>query len=462
MTGKLSVCLALALALAAVPAFAGTVYVPILSENGSDDTSYVTRVWLTNQGQSAQAVEYLLLANDTDGTKRSGSSKKPSKVTVQPGGTSVLEIESGPGMLEITAVGAKPADLAISAEVRNTSQVGGKETHSVVPVLSSENVSGAGDTLVLQGLRRTSGVFTNLILVNLGHAETQCSVKAFRAGGQQIASTALLSLKALTQVQFPDALRLLGETQAKDVYSQIECDQPFFAYLTVYEVATGEVLALEPSARGDSGLAPPGKEEPPSVPGAILFTQKGTFHVPTPDNPSAIFNIPVPSDRTFSNVTVDLDIFVAGWYDKDPAGLHSLFWLHRGACCWPKWARNITGFANAFGPNASRVRVVSNMDLPQFAEKAKGERQVALHPGQSYHLRFEYDTKQRSSFLRITQGGSEVAHMTMPTTTSNLKADATEAWMIYFGHENQFFTQLGAERPTYGWRYENLRVEFLP
>ena len=456
MTGKPSVCLALALICVAAPAFGGTVYVPILSENGSDDTTYLTRVWLTNHGNGPQSVETLLLADNTNGTNRDG--KKSSKTSIPAGGTVVLEVESGPGLLEIIASGAKAGDLAISAEVRNPDQKGAQETHSVVPIISSENARAGGDILALQGLRRTGGVFTNLVVVNLGHSAAQCSVKVFRAGGDQIASTALLSLKALTQVQFPDALNSLGEKSARDVNSQVECDQPFFAYLTLYEQGSGEVLVLEPSASGDSSLAAPGEEEPPSVPGAILFTQKGTFHIPTPGNPTAIYNIPVPKDRTFSNVTVDLDVFIAGWYNKDPSGLHSLFWLHRGACCWPKWARNITGFANVFGPNRNVVKVISNMDMGQF-DKSRGEKGVSLQPGQTYHVRFEYNTSTGTSYLQLTQGGSEVAFITMPTTVNRLQADGTEAWMIYFGHE---FTTHGEERPSFGWRYENLRVEFLP
>jgi len=464
MTGKIAVCLALALALASLPSFAGTVYVPILSDNGVNGTDYVTRIWLTNRGNGPLTVETLFLANNTDGTKNRGDGGKAAdKTIVRAGTTVVLEVDSGPGLLEIVTPGDGAGALAISAEIRNSKQDSAKETHSIAPVLSSDNVGAAGDVLTLQGLRRTEGgVYTNLLLVNLAHSESQCTVKTFKTNGQQIAGTALLTLKPLTQVQFADALNVLGEAQIRDVHAQIQCDQPFFAYLTSYERTGGEVLVVGPSATGDSSLAAPGKDEPPSVPGAVLFTRNGVFHTPTPASPSAIFNIPVPGDRTFGNVVVDFDYFHAGYYAKDPSGLHSLVWLHRGACCWPEWAGNITVFANAHGPGKNQVKMVSNMNQPRFSDKAKGEAGLALQAGQTYHVHFEYDTNQRSSFMEITLGGSRVARLTMPTTVNRLVPDASQAWMIYFGHKDELNSGNGAERPSYGSRYQNLRVEFLP
>lgn len=464
MTGKIAVCLALALALASLPSFAGTVYVPILSDNGVNGTDYVTRIWLTNRGNGPLTVETLFLANNTDGTKdRGDDGKAADKTVVRAGTTVVLEVDQGPGLLEIVTPGDGAGALAISAEIRNSKQDSAKETHSIAPVLSSDNVGAAGDVLTLQGLRRTEGgVYTNLLLVNLAHSESQCTVKTFKTNGQQIAGTALLTLKPLTQVQFADALNVLGETQIRDVHAQIQCDQPFFAYLTSYERTGGEVLVVGPSAAGDSSLAAPGTDEPPSVPGAILFTRSGIFHTPTPANPSAIFNIPVPGDRTYSNVVVDFDFFHAGWFGADPAGLHSLVWLHRGACCWPEWAGNITVFANAHGPGKNQVKMISNMDLPRFADKSKGERGAALQPGQTYHAHFEYDTSKGVAFLEISQGGSQVVFITMPTTVNRLVPDPSQAWMIYFGHQNELNSGNGAERPSYGWKFQNLRVEFLP
>lgn len=463
MKRTLLVCLALALALGTLPASAGTVYVPVLAHNGVDDADYVTRVWITNEGNQPQTVESLLLPMDTDGTKgRDNAQKAVEKTTVRAGETVVLEVGSKAGLLELASDGQIADKLAINAEIRNTALDGGTETHAAVPVLHSRNLAEAGDNQTVQGLRRTTnGVFTNLLIANLGHAETQCTVKVFRADGKQIAGTALLTLKALSQVQFPDALNILGQAQIRDVNARVSCDQPFYSYLSLYERASGEVVFVRPSATADSTLARPGAEQP-SVPGAVLFTRNGVFHAPEKHEPSAIFNIPVPAGSSFKNVVVDFDFYHGGWFAKDPGGLHSLVWLHRGACCWPKWVANITTFANAFGPGKNAIKMISNMDQPKSANKSKGDAGFALQPGQTYHAHFEYDTQRGKAWLEISQNGQQVAYLDMPTTTNRLEPDASAAWMIYFGHEDVYGQGLGAERPSYGWKYQDLRVEFIP
>lgn len=450
------VCLALAFTLAAAPAFAGTVYVPILSDNGIDGTEYVTRIWLTNDGSGPQTVETVFLANGSDGTEgRDGAGKKPDKVLVRVGDTVVVEVDKGPGLLEITTGGDGAGDLSISAELRIPQQSGAKETHSVVPVITSANAAAAGDTLTLQGLRRTEGgVYTNLLLVNLGQSGAQCSVKALRANGQQIASTALLNLVPLSQFQFDDALNLLGEKQTKDVHMQVDCDQPFFAYLALYEAEGGEALAIQPSATGDSSLARPG-DDAPTVPGALVFTKHGTFHAPTPGNPTAIFNIPVPKNHTYSKVVVDVDIYNGGW-SSNSSGFHNLLWLHRGACCWPKWPGNVFGLVEARGPGLNRVAVKSNADLTGH-DVLNFFRVIALHEGSTYHLRYEYNGSSRSINMIFSQDGQVVGQGADRASANAVRTDNSGFFMIYFGHEPSAF-----DEPSFGWRYENLRVEFFP
>lgn len=463
MKRTLLVCLSVALTLGTLPTFAGTVYIPILSDNGVDDAEYMTRIWITNESGQAQTVETLLLPMNTDGTKGREDTQKATETTrVAAGRTVVLEVSNGSGMLELSSEGEIADLLAVNAEVRNTGHNGGDETHTTVPILSSRNLAAAGETQILQGLRRTDGgVFSNLLLANLGHEESQCTVQVFRSNGSQIAGTALLTLKALSQVQFPDALNLLGQVQIGDVNARLTCDQPFYSYLSLYERETGEVTFVRPSATVDSTLSRPG-DETPSVPGAVLFTRNGSFHTPTKHEPSAIFNIPVPPDSSFSNVVVDFDFFHGGWYAKDPSGLHSLLWLHRGACCWPKWAGNITSFANAFGPGKHQLKMINHMDVPKSVEKPRGLADFALQPGQTYHVHFEYDTQRGKAWMTLSQNGNELAYMDMPTTTNRLTPDNSAAWMIYFGHEDVFGTGFGAERPSYGWKYQDLRVEFIP
>lgn len=456
MTRALCVCLALVVSLAAAPLFAGTVYVPILSSNGVDGTKYITRISLTNEGNGPLTVETLFLGNYTDGTKgREDGGKAADKTTVRAGDTVILEVDSGSGILEITTVGDDSGALAISAELRRVGQNNAMENVSAVPVVTSENTAGSGQSLTLQGLRRTvDGVYTNLLLVNLGHDPTQCSVKVVKASGQQIGGTALLSLQALSQAQFNDALDVLGQSQIRDVHARIECDQAFFAYLTTYEREGGKALLIQPSATGDSGLGRPG-DNAPSVPGALVFSKSGAFHTATPAEPTAIFNIPVPKNHSYSKVVVDVDIFHGGW-SSQPAGFHNLMWLHRGACCWPSWPDNVFGLVETRGPGLNRVAVKTNVNMGPH-DQLNFFRVVPLLEGNTYHLRYEYDGANRAIRFVISQAGQVVGQGVDRASANSIRTDSSGFFMIYFGHEPSEFDQ-----PSYGWKYQNLRVEFLP
>ncbi len=201
---------------------------------------------------------------------------------------------------------------------------------------------------------------------------------------------------------------------------------------------------------------------------SVVFTRGGTFHVPTKADPTRIFNIHVPSNRTFHRAVVDFDVYHGGWFAKDPSGNHSLFWLHRGSYGgpqdWPQWTGNITGFANAFGPGkgGNAVKVVSNMGLSKKQDKVRGKAGVTLQAGKTYHVHFDYDTGKGKATLKLTRAGAPVATTVMPTTVKTLRADSSQTWMIYFGHENEYGKNVGAERPTYGWKYQNLEVRFIP
>src|SRR6185295_20287291 len=82
-------CLLLLAALgAAGVAHAGTVYVPAPGLSTLGGSTYEVQVSITNTALAARDTKQTLLANDTDGTVRSGT---PSTVQVQPGRTAVVK-----------------------------------------------------------------------------------------------------------------------------------------------------------------------------------------------------------------------------------------------------------------------------------------------------------------------------------------------------------------------------------
>lgn len=443
-----------ALVAVAVPAAAGTLYVPTLAPELPADAPYKLRVWLTNSGASPASVQILALEGVGDGTKGRG---KPETRTVPAGSTLVLFLEAEHGLLEIQA----PDSVAVNAELRNTSLPGPREVFGSVPVIGSGNLAKAGETLLLQGLRRsTAGVSTHVGLVNLGHQKASCGASLHAADGRKLFS-ATLPLQALSHTLFPDALVM--QKQIGDVHARISCDRPFYAYLAMIESDEGEIVFVEPSPTGGSTLKPPGDEPPKPSAESVVFTRAGTFHTPTRGKPTATFNIAVPKSQTFRRVVLDLDFTHGGWYGPEPYKMHSLFWLHRGGCCWPQWNENILGFANAFGPGpgGNRIRVSHNLavrDRP-YPTLAQG---IELKPGTTYHVRYEYDAAGGKTRLRLSAGGKVLFETTGHATVSRIKPDGSGEFMAYFGHKNQAGTGNGAERPTYNWKYSNLRVEFIP
>lgn len=442
-----------ALAAVAVPAAAGTLYVPMLSPELPAGGSYKLRVWLTNSGSSPASVQILGLQGAGDGTKGRG---KPETRVVPAGSTLVLFLEAKHGLLEIQA----PDSVAVNAELRNTALPGPREVFGSVPVIGSGNLAKAGETLLLQGLRRsTAGVSTHVGLVNLGHQKTSCEAALYTADARKLLS-ASLSLPALSHALFPDAL--IKERQIGDAHARISCDRPFYAYLAMVERNVGEIVFVEPSPTGGSTLQPPGAGAG-ATPASFVYEIGGTFHVPTAKTPTLVRTVHAPRNQAFKRVVLEMDFTHGGWYPKDPDKNHSLFWLHRGGCCWPAWPENILGFANAWGPKKNNVKTIHNVDYRgkgEYDKTVSFAKGVKLEPGKTYHLRYEYDAAGGRIRLTLRLGSQVVMDTTSSATTNRIRSGASGQFMVYFGHENA--TIHGPERPTYNWKYSNLRVEFIP
>lgn len=191
----------------------------------------------------------------------------------------------------------------------------------------------------------------------------------------------------------------------------------------------------------------------------MLFERAGRFHRPVPTDPTKIFNIRVPAHTTFRAVTVDLDVEHGGW-SREPSKNHSLFWLQRGKCCWPRWAGNVFGFANAFGPGRNEIRLLANAGMRRHGKRVAKQGGVRLESGRTYHLRFVYGRPGRTMSLEVSHQGRRIARVSGQAPTASVRSDGSGHFMVYFGHEDA--TGVGPERPTYGWTYSNLRVELIP
>lgn len=455
-------CVGLLALLVAVPAGAGTLYVPILQPEEPGTVTYETHVHLSNHSVDRAVVRSLFLGASEDGVRTRGTAER---TAIAPRATAVLVAGDGPGLLEIRA----PEGVAVHAELRPTVD-GGDDVPSPVPVIWSGNTADPGTIVDLQGMRRTAGgAVSHLGLVNLGHSPASCNIAVFGVAGTRIGGAEGLEIPALSSVYLADALDIVGQPRATHVRTRVACDQPFYALLAVQDEDSGEAVVIGPSATGASGLRPPAADqpEPPAADspepgptgGSVVLRRDGVVHSPRRGQATKVVKLQTPPRTSFRKVILDMD-FVHGGWSREPSKSHSLFWLHRGGCCspWPAWKDNLLGMANAWGPGKNQIRTVHDLDKPGYPSGFGGG--AYLERGRRYHLRYVYDAAGGRITMTLSHRGKTL--MTKATgggTASAIRSGGSGKFMVYFGHEDA--RGHGPERPTYGWKYENLRVELV-
>ncbi|MCB1121676.1 MAG: hypothetical protein KJT03_09020, partial [Verrucomicrobiae bacterium] len=182
-----------------------------------------------------------------------------------------------------------------------------------------------------------------------------------------------------------------------------------------------------------------------------LFRLNGEFYTPTPGTETKSWNILVDSGAMFEQITVELDITPGDWWDKNPDGLHNLFWLTRG----DTWRHNTIGYVNLFGEGRLELKQLTNLDLPKAITRA------AMTPyygttGKTFHLRYTFDCRSGKVSSEISEEGQVQASLTMDATTGRIiiPDGYLRIWIGLEGHYN--------ECPTYGWTYANLRIQAKP
>lgn len=252
--------------------------------------------------------------------------------------------------------------------------------------------------------------------------------------------------------------------------------------VTMLVVIGAEIALLAASARGmpawslDGSLLAPGR--PPDSIGntdrasghrsgavidrqkTVVFTRTGLFHTPTPGDEIKVFNIPVPPAQTYRRVELGLDVTVGPISGAN----QSLFWLHRGRIdlatnSWAPWPGNVVAFTNYF-PQKMIVRIMTNLNLPK-PQRRHFEAGAQLTPGNTYHVSYIRDSSTGQHTVEITNAatGSAVTALSGPLYGGQLTTDEAGFFAAYFGHPH---VKGGSERPTYGWKYQNLVVKFIP
>ncbi len=445
MTRKLVVCLALG-ALGSAGADAGTVYIPLLGYDSVGQKAWELVVTATNAADTPATFKQLALHAETDGTIRPPAptaQEVPAKQTV-----GLIPSPTFKGLLELTG----SESFSFSARLE---RVDGLQT-TELPVLSSETAGAPGDKLYLQGLRRIGTVATDWSLVNLAWQTAECTVGATGPTGISVGSTATLSVKPLSIRTYADILQVLALTEAEYIRVVVSCNQPFFTFAMTRDQQTGDIGYIGPSGRGNSGLVLPGDTPPPPPPpptgcpaGGACFTVPGLAFAPTTGTPVKRFTFAVPPGN-YERIDFEMDVIHGGWNTANRDGKHMLFWLVKNRNYY------MYGYGNFEGPGKNDVLFRHGVEITH-PEKIKITAPLAAQPQHTYHLKYAYDTRQNFLKLEVSENGTLLATINGTPNTNVIDFAAGDQGIIDIGFDGSN----PEEMPTYGWKYGNIKINFL-
>jgi hypothetical protein len=180
---------------------------------------------------------------------------------------------------------------------------------------------------------------------------------------------------------------------------------------------------------------------------STIFQLEGNFFTPSLENKIRTWDIPVPDNKVFKKIGIELDVTIGNWWNNNPDGVHNLFWFTRQGI----WRSNTVGYVNLFGPNRNLIKQMTNLDL------AKGEAQaettkLIVQEGHTYHIIYTYDCVRGVIITELSEDGIQKAFIRMPTTTSEIQTKGG-FYQLWIGLDEKY-----NECPTIGWTYSNLKI----
>lgn len=438
MSRSLAVC-ALASLLCASAAHAGAVYIPLPGLTQAGSAAYETEVAVSNSAAQAANVSQVLLADDTDGTRRGQASslQVPGNRTVV-----VKPSASSRGLLEISG----------SPNVRYAARLAGKGQAGLLgvalPVITSENLFAAGTSATLQGLTATSTRSSHIGLVNLAKTAAQCTMTLVKTDGSGLGAATTVNLKPLSQSFRSNVFAGLADG-ISDARATVSCNREFFAYALLTDSATGEVAVVEPSGSGESTLSIPGAE-PECPAGATCFAAKGVVHRPTSTNPVGRVSFNAPAG-VFTRLRMTLDVTVGAFYDKDPDGKHLIYWfvINKNT--------EMPGMLYFRGPDAYTAMARHGIGT-KHANKVKIVQPFQAVPGRTYRVVNDYDMGRGVYTITITDvaSGEVKATLNGSPNVGKVTIKSGDRFLIDMGFPEG---KVADEVPSFNWTYSDVRVE---
>ncbi|HEY3569619.1 MAG TPA: hypothetical protein VGP73_16930 [Thermoanaerobaculia bacterium] len=443
---KKSLACALSLsALSLAPIHAATVYVPLLDPVNATGSPLATQLWISNYDGVARPYTTTLLS-DQDGVEaKAASSTVPARRAV------FLDRAAAQGETGLLAIDDDSEALLVDAWVKSGR---GQNLHYAgLPVITSETQAAAGSAIYLNGVGKSgSRDVTQLALINLGDAASQCQVDVVAEDGSLVRNAGSVEVPAKSMSRFEDALGLRGEPAAT---AQVSCDQPFYAVAALADSKTTEVSFVNPSETIEAAAKARRRKPPASTGGnsVITFDQNGLFHTATPTNAKKILRVPVPQTLNATKVLAEFDVVAGPWNPRLPKGAHNLIFLHRG-----KFRSNTLANINAFGPGNNKAKAAQNVDLPAHYSTSV-QLGFTFQQGQTYHISSLYDAATQKVTFGIYQNGNLVKGGQYQATSRNrlISVPGTGLVAEFGNYNNQFLPEVS----SLGWKFANFHVEIV-
>jgi hypothetical protein len=421
-------------------AHAGTGYVPLPGIQAVGGTPYEAQVLISNNATQTREVKQVQLATDTDGTPRGAA---PAGLQVLGNRTSVVKpAATFRGLLELSG----STDLRFSARLVGLGTQGALGVQ--IPVITSDNLTPASQSLTLQGLIAAGTRTTDITLVNLGKQIAECRVNLFRADGSSILANSEVKLKPLSHRYFVNIFNGLA-AEITEARATVTCDKDFYAYALLSDSATGELAVVEPSGSGESTLTVPGATVECPV-GGFCYDLKGLVHQPTKAVPVKRVTFSAPTG-TFKRLRLSLEVTVGNFFPQDPDGKHLIYWFVINKNF------DMPGMLYFRGPNSYTALARHGVGLAH-AQKLKIVKPFQGVPGRTYRVENDYNMATRVITITVTdiESGDVKAQLVGTTNVAQVTLKDTDNFLIDMGFPEG---KVPDEVPSYGWAYRNIHLE---
>lgn len=444
---------AAAVVMTALPAMAGTVYLPHAEYREVEGEFRQVLLWATNPTAEPQNFSVRFIPTDSNGAQSAGA---PQHYQVPAGGTMPVGAAplGGIGMAEITGYD----HLAFVGELNVLAPDHRLIAATEIPLLGSKDVIPPRTWAHLVALERDHTMRTSdLGVVNLSGGAGTCTVASFRADGGWIKPPAEVTLKPFGHLFFDDAFGILGEPQLDGGRFQVSCTVPFWTYSTTVSRVPEFVKLAVPAATGQSTLPPaappanpppasppttnpPPKNPPPAGQSGELVRRNGTFLSATKADSILDVHLPIGAGQRYRSITVEFDMATG----RFPT---SLFTSTVG---FIRPVKGGTYFAHTI--RGDRGKTTLDMGAGPKLQHRGSNNVWKQHT--NYRVRAHYNAAGRQIVWEVWRGGQLIERVVGATGNNNL-VHGGEGMKLFFGlpkpYDNAFF-------PPWGWRFSNLVV----